>query len=676
MQTPDRVRRVILGIRFRRARLKESCMLVAAPAVKSRFSWHKRAAALALMLLPVTLWAQSPIQITPLPEAKHASVTPLGAAELSAADLQSWLDAPMNGLMQQGSATGSVVVVVKDGEVLFAKGYGYADAETKKPVDPAKTLFRVGPMSSMVTATAVMQLVEHHKLDLDADINRYLDFAIPPLDGKPVTLRDLLTNTAGFEDVIKGLYITDPKLIDRDELGIHHGTHIPARIYPAGEVPAFSTYGMALAGYIVQRASGQRFDEYAERHIFEPLGLKHTTFRQSSPLWKELATNAGTGGVPEPLTKLVIPTPALGLTISGEDMARLMIAQLQYGRVGHTQLLEQASVQRMQNNPRTTIPGLPGMAPGFARIDRNGLIALGQHGHFNGFHSLLALFPEQHAGIFIATVGGDTGPLLRPLTEGFADRYFPPLPQLKQPTLTTGTVHAAQLAGRYTSSITSQSNVLALRDLFHQSTISLGTDGSLITPMFSPAHWREVKPYLWVDDATGRHLGAVVHDGKVRMLSIDTLSPTRAYLPATGPTPATLIGMLSLLLAVFALIALSWPAMAWLSRRHPSLALPEPDERWYRLSRVTAVLYLLFAGGWYLMLPRLGTLHLEMRLLLLFLIGLLAVLGTVAVAVENGRAWRGGHWWRRISGAALLLCCLGAIAFIVSWHLLSANPGY
>ncbi|WP_267226409.1 serine hydrolase domain-containing protein [Dyella silvae] len=651
-------------------------MPLAAPAVKSRFPWRERMAALALMLLPMTVWAQSPIQITPLPEAKHASVTPLGAADLSATDLQSWLDAPMNGLMQQGSATGSVVVVVKDGEILFAQGYGYADAETRKPVDPATTLFRVGAMSGMVTATAVMQLVEHHKLDLDADVNRYLDFTIPPRDGKPVTLRDLLTNTAGFEDVIKGQYVTDPKLIDRDELGIHHGTRIPARIYPAGEVPAFSAYGMALAGYIVQRASGQRFDEYAERHIFEPLGLQHTTFRQMSPLWKGLATNAGTGGVPEPVTKLVIPTPALGLTISGADMARLMMAQLQYGRVGHAQLLEQASVKEMQNASRATIPGLPGMALGLARMERNGLTTLRQHGHFNGFHSLLALFPEQHAGIFIATVGGDTGLLLRPLAEGFADRYFPPLPQLKQPSLATATVHAAQLAGRYTSSITSQSNVLALRNVFHQSTISLGTDGSLITPMFAAAHWREVKPYLWVDDATGRHLGAVVHDGKVRMLSIDTLSPTQAYLPATGVTPATIVRVASLLLAFFALIALSWPAVAWLARRQPSLNLPERDERWYRLSRITAVLYLLFAGGWYLMLPRLGALHLEMRLFLLFVIGLLAVLGTVAVAVENWRAWRSGHWWRRISGGILLMCCLGAIAFIASWHLLSINPAY
>jgi len=194
--------------------------------------------------------------------------------------------------------------------------------------------------------------------------------------------------------------------------------------------------------------------------------------------------------------------------------------------------------------------------------------------------------------------------------------------------------------------------------------------------MFGAAHWREVKPYLWIDDATGRQLGAVVRDGKVQMLSINTLSPAEVYLPATGASPTTIKNIIVLLLAVFSLIALSWPFTAWLSRRYAALTVPEPDERWYRLSRLTAVLYLLFAGGWCLLLPRLGMPNLEGRLLLLFLIGVLAIICTLAVVMENWRAWRGGAWWRRISGALLLLACLGAIAFMMCWHLLSANPNY
>lgn len=650
-------------------------MHATASVVKGRSSWRRLAAALALLALPAMLWAQAPIEIKPLPETKHAAVTQLGASDLNAADVQPWLDAEMSGVMQKGSVTGAVAVVVKDGEILYSKGYGYAKPEEKKAVEPADTMFRVGTMSDVVTATAVMQLVEKHKLDLDADVNRYLDFTIPPRDGKPVTLRDLLTYTAGFEDVIKSVYVTDPKQLEPNDDWLKRKVRLPARIYPTGEVPAYSTYGMALAGYIVQRASGQSFDTYVGRHIFEPLGMQHATFEQQAHA-DDIASNAGSAGTPAPASKLVLPTPALGLAISGEDMARLMIAQVQFGRVGNTELLEQATVQSMQGYQRAAIPGLPGMAIGFTHGDRDGQVVLGHAGHFNGYHSLLVLFPEHHTGVFIATAGGDAQPLLRALAERFSDRYFPPLPQLKQPTLATDKQHAAQLVGSYTSSITSQDSVLALRDLFRRSSISTTADGSLVAPMFGTAHWHEVKPYQWVDDATGRRLGAVMRDGKVRMLSTDDLSPTEVYLPATGPSPSSVSGVMSLLAAVFTLIALSWPVMALLGRRHASVAVPEQDARWYRLSRLTALLYLLFAGGWCLLLPRLGVPNLDMRLLMLFVIGSLAVLGTLAVAMETWRAWRGGAWWRRISDTLLLLACLGAIAFIACWHLLSVDPSF
>lgn len=651
-------------------------MHAAASVVKGRSPWRKCAAVLALAMLATAAWAQATIEIKPLPEAKHATVTQLGATDLSANDVQSWLDGEMNGVMQKGAVTGAVAVVVKDGEILYAKGYGQADPEEKQAVEPANTMFRVGNMSSVVTATAVMQLVEQHKLDLDADVNRYLDFTVPPLDGKPVTLRDLLTYTPGFEDVIKRVYVTDPKRVEDNEGWFRNWVHVPERIYPAGDVPAYSTYGMALAGYVVQRVSGQRFNDYANRHIFDPLGMQHTTFAQSTPLWANLASNAGPTGTPAPWRKLVLPTPAGGLSVSGEDMARFMIAHLQFGRSGNAQLLEQATVQQMQAYQRAVIPGLPGMALGFAHMDRDGQAVLGHDGDFNGYHSLLTLFPEHHTGIFIATAGGDAQPWLRPLVERFADRYFPPLPQLKQPTLAADKQHAAQLVGRYSASITSRDNVLALRDLFQQSTVSMAADGSLVAPMFGAAHWREVKPYLWKDDASGRWLGAVVREGKVRMLSTDALSPTEVYLPATGPSPASIATLLSVLVAVFALVVLSWPALALPARSRASLGLPEQDIRWYRLSRLTALLYLLFAAGWYVLLPRLGMPNLEGRLTVVGLIGALAVLGTVPVAMETWRAWHGGAWWRRISGAVLLLACLGAIAFIASWHLLSLDPRY
>jgi CubicO group peptidase (beta-lactamase class C family) len=97
-------------------------------------------------------------------------------------------------------------VVVKDGQVLFSKGYGYADLEARIPVDPATTLFRPGSVSKLFTWTAVMQLVEQGQLSLDEDINAYLDFQIPQTFPEAITLKHLLTHTAGFEDKGQGIF--------------------------------------------------------------------------------------------------------------------------------------------------------------------------------------------------------------------------------------------------------------------------------------------------------------------------------------------------------------------------------------------------------------------------------------------------------------------------------------
>jgi CubicO group peptidase (beta-lactamase class C family) len=149
------------------------------------------------------LAAQRPAQRPPAPPTERAGPEgpPAGPAQLTRADVQAWLDGFLPYALQVGDIPGAVVVVVKDGEVLFKKGYGYADLKRKKLVDPDRTLFRPGSVSKLFTWTAVMQLVEQGKLDLDQDVNTYLDFKIPPAFGKPITLRNAMTHTPGFEEV-------------------------------------------------------------------------------------------------------------------------------------------------------------------------------------------------------------------------------------------------------------------------------------------------------------------------------------------------------------------------------------------------------------------------------------------------------------------------------------------
>ncbi|WP_311965889.1 serine hydrolase domain-containing protein, partial [Acinetobacter baumannii] len=102
-----------------------------------------------------------------------------GVRTLDKVDLDTWLDGYMPFALNTSDIPGAVVVVVKDGKVVSARGFGYADVDKRTPVDGERTLFRPGSVSKLVTWTAVMQMVEQGKIDLDADVNTYLDFTIP-----------------------------------------------------------------------------------------------------------------------------------------------------------------------------------------------------------------------------------------------------------------------------------------------------------------------------------------------------------------------------------------------------------------------------------------------------------------------------------------------------------------
>src|SRR5882757_6254166 len=164
------------------------------------------------------------------PAAPTAPAAAAAASPLTAEDLSAWLDGYMPYALHTGDIAGAVVAVVKDGQIVTERGYGYSDVAKRTPVDPKLTLFRPGSVSKLVTWTAVMQQVEQGKIDLDADVNQYLDFKIPPRDGKPVTMRNLMQHVAGFEEQAKDLIFTDPKRLK--SLGATLKGSTPPRIFP------------------------------------------------------------------------------------------------------------------------------------------------------------------------------------------------------------------------------------------------------------------------------------------------------------------------------------------------------------------------------------------------------------------------------------------------------------
>jgi CubicO group peptidase (beta-lactamase class C family) len=215
---------------------------------------------------------------------------PQAPLELTADNLAGVIDPLMAAWIGKRKGPGAVVVVVDRNGIVFSEGYGFSDIDAKKPFTADATLVRPGSISKLFTGIAVMQLVDASRLDLDRDVNDYVDFAIPvPQGGVPVTLRRLLTHRAGFEEHFKGLFTRDR---EPQPLGRWLAKNQPPRLFPKGDVEAYSNYGFALAGYIVERVSGEPYASYIQRHILDPLGMRHSTFRHRcrtilSRCWQE-----------------------------------------------------------------------------------------------------------------------------------------------------------------------------------------------------------------------------------------------------------------------------------------------------------------------------------------------------------------------------------------------------
>src|ERR1700744_2802268 len=256
--------------------------------------------------------APLPVHAAPVVNAVAPPSAKPEAHDLNATDLRAFFDGMVPYAIHRADIAGATFAVVKDGQIIFTQGYGYADLKTKSPVIPDQTMFRVGSVSKLFTWTAVMQLVEQGKINLDADVKIYIHFKIPEKFGKPITMRNLMTHTAGFEETVSELFLQ--KANQQFPIGDYLKKHQPKRIFAPGAVVAYSNYGATLAGCIVQRVSGEEFNAYVADHILKPLGMNHSTFQQLPPpdLMKDVATGYMQASNPKPVPYEIVEPPPAG----------------------------------------------------------------------------------------------------------------------------------------------------------------------------------------------------------------------------------------------------------------------------------------------------------------------------------------------------------------------------
>lgn len=542
-------------------------------------------------------------------------------------ELEAFFDGALAMQLREYQIPGATVALVKDGEVLFSKGYGFANLEKQTPMDPERTLHRPGSNSKILVWTAVMQLVEQGRLDLYADINTYLDFSIPSkIDGREapaITLHHLMTHTAGFEEVAMQLFVSGPDLLQ--PLADYVKNNRPARVFQPGAVMAYSNYGTTLAAYIVELVSGQSFGTYAEEHILAPLGMNSSTFAQ--PLPTNLASQMSEGYryergefIPGGF-EYVQSYPAGSLTSTTYDMALLIMALLELpletgvmeGEIKNAAaeegevegatglpLLQAETARLMQTQQFSSHPELPGMTYGLIEADYNGHRVLSHGGDTLLFTTGLYFLPEENSGLYIAynTAVGDHA--RRSLLEGFMDRYFPPVnPSQTMPRAITGGTEE-NYSGSFHSARSNFTGVESILRFLQLLQLSVDEEGYVnVTVYGETTRYGEIAPDLFQELYGNGKMAFTFDDGKV--MKIHFGGPGTWLRDAWYETPKFVVNLLIVSVLFMVTTILGW--IRTLFQQHPR-------RRGFVAPKVLGVLFfLLFITVVVLFLDVLNTAH-------------------------------------------------------------------
>lgn len=349
--------------------------------------------------------------------------------EIDTTELTRFVDEFFGENMDEFHIPGAAIAFVRGDEVIFKKGYGYADIENNIPVNPDKTLFDIASVSKLFTTTAVLQQAERGKIDLNRDVNSYLNkFQIDNSFDTPITVKDLIRHTTGFNNMNIDQGTKDKNKIK--SLEQYLSTSIPRRIYRPGEFFTYSNQGMSLAGYIVELVSGVPFSQNIEQNIFRPLAMDSSNFSQVLPVELENRKALGYRYSSKNVKYIragityYYAQPAAACSTTINDMTRFIIANLNEGRYEGRQILKKETMEEMHKQQFSHNTDMPGQAYGFWESYENNQRGLFHTGTTDGFANMLYILPEKKIG-FILCYNRAAERFRSEFLTSFLDRFYP-----------------------------------------------------------------------------------------------------------------------------------------------------------------------------------------------------------------------------------------------------------
>jgi CubicO group peptidase (beta-lactamase class C family) len=330
-----------------------------------------------------------------------AAQAPPRKAELDR--FQASLDSLVPALLEELATPGAAVALLRDGKVVLAKGYGWANREKKQAVT-RETLFNIGSISKTHAAWGLMRLVQEGRIDLDAPVERYLKrWHLPAsaFNHDSVTLRRLLSHTAGLS--LHGYPGWNPDqplpTIEESLNGNTNGSGDVRVVAPPGSKWDYSGGGYTIAQLMVEEVTGKKFDDYMKEAVFRPLGMT-----SSSYVWNDMvqARAAQPYGVVSPIPgPRFIEQAAASLETSLDDFIRFALASMSGDRAElQTSVLRPATVRAME---QPVLPPSKNYGLGYQIIDAGGLRAVGHGGSNSGWQAQFLVIPSTGDGLLVMT---------------------------------------------------------------------------------------------------------------------------------------------------------------------------------------------------------------------------------------------------------------------------------